>query len=216
MSETTAAALALGLYLIGLGAAFGVRSWLQYRRTGSAGFRGLTGAPGSAQWWGGILFAAALVAGAAGPTLALTGTVPAWPLPAALQWAGLGLTIAGLLGILAAQAGMGTSWRIGVDPSERTALVTSGVFALVRNPVFTAMLTALTGMALLVPTPVTIAALLTLLTAVELQVRCVEEPYLLSTHGESYEFYAARVGRFLPGIGLLHAPSKDAPHRLKL
>jgi protein-S-isoprenylcysteine O-methyltransferase Ste14 len=40
-------------------------------------------------------------------------------------------------------ASMGASWRIGVDPSERTDLVTGGAFALVRNPIFSAML--LTG-----------------------------------------------------------------------
>ena len=35
----------------------------------------------------------------------------------------------------------------------------------------------------------------------ELQVRAVEEPYLLRTHGDAYRAYAARVGRFLPGVG---------------
>lgn len=203
MTATTAAILALALYLAGLAAAFGLRSWTQYRRTGSTGFHGLTGAPGSTEWWGGILFAAALVLGAAAPALALTGTVPAWPVPTGLHWAGLAVTVAGLLGVLAAQAGMGASWRIGVDPTERTTLVTTGTFALVRNPVFTAMLTALTGMALLVPTPVTLTAALVLLAAVQIQVRGVEEPYLLRAHPDAYPSYAARVGRFLPGLGRL-------------
>ena len=37
-------------------------------------------------------------------------------------------------------AEMGESWRIGVDPSETTTLVRTGVFGWVRNPIFTAML----------------------------------------------------------------------------
>lgn len=36
-----------------------------------------------------------------------------------------------------------------------------------------------------------------------LQVRLVEEPYLLRTHGEVYRDWAARTGRFLPGVGRL-------------
>lgn len=47
--------------------------------------------------------------------------------------------------MLAAQQAMGRSWRIGVDTDERTELVTEGVFGLVRNPVFTAMIVAVGG-----------------------------------------------------------------------
>jgi len=196
-----APALALGLYLAGLVAAFGVRSWIHRRRTGSSGFRGVSGAPGSPERWGGILFAAALILGAAGPTLALTGTVAAPRLPQVFPWAGLIVTVVGFLGVLAAQAGMGASWRVGVDATERTELVTTGAFSVVRNPIFTAMLTTLAGLTLLVPTAVSAAASLCLLVAVELQVRLVEEPYLLRTHRQAYASYAARVGRFLPGLG---------------
>lgn len=104
MSEV-APALALGLYLAGLVTAFGVRSWIHRRRTGSSGFRGVSGAPGSPEWWGGILFAAALVLGAAGPVLALTGTVAAPRLPQALSWAGAVVTVVGFLGVLAVLTG---------------------------------------------------------------------------------------------------------------
>lgn len=214
MSATTAAIIALALYLAGLAAAFGVRSWIQHWTTGSTGFRGPTGTPGSSEWWGGVLFAAALLAGVAGPVLALAGAVPAWPLHQGFRWVGLVLTLAGILATLGAQADMGASWRIGVDPRERTALVTTGPFALVRNPIFTAMLMTLTGMALMVFTPIALAALLMLLAAVEIQVRRVEEPHLRRTHGTTYTHYASRVGRFLPGLGASAPPFGTAPlHR---
>ncbi|MGI5488606.1 methyltransferase family protein [Microtetraspora malaysiensis] len=96
---------------------------------------------------------------------------------------------------------MGASWRVGVDASEQTALVTSGAFARVRNPIFTAMITALAGLPLMVPTWVSLAAVAVLVAAVEIQVRAVEEPYLARIHGRAYAEYGVRTGRFLPGIG---------------
>nr|PZN14247.1 MAG: hypothetical protein DIU78_26530 [Pseudomonadota bacterium] len=118
--------------------------------------------------------------------------------------------ILGLVGIgvtFVAQARMGRSWRIGVDASERTGLVTTGAFALVRNPIFSAMLLVSFGLALAVPTPLTVALPLLLLFALEVQVRFVEEPYLVRTHGAPYLEWASRTGRFVPGIGRLRLPS---------
>jgi protein-S-isoprenylcysteine O-methyltransferase Ste14 len=191
---------ALVLYVVALVVLFGVRSWVQHRRTGSTGFKGISGTPREAGWWGGILFVAAMVLGLAGPLLAVTGTVPADPHPG-LAVVGLVLALAGFAATLAGQTGMGASWRIGVDEAERTDLVTTGVFAYVRNPIFTAMAVAQFGMLLLVPTWFSVAALLTLIAAVELQVRAVEEPYLRLIHSHAYAAYAARTGRFVPGIG---------------
>jgi protein-S-isoprenylcysteine O-methyltransferase Ste14 len=98
---------------------------------------------------------------------------------------------------------MGESWRIGVDQDEKTELVTDGAFRVVRNPIFAAMIPAAIGLALMVPTLVALIGAAGLIIAVELQVRAVEEPYLIRTHGPAYRDYAARVGRFFPGIGRL-------------
>ena len=116
---------------------------------------------------------------------------------------GLVLAVAGFLAVLAGQSGMGSSWRIGVDPDERTDLVTGGAFALARNPIFTAMVLAQVGMALLVPTAVSVLAVVALVAAVQIQVRVIEEPHLRRLHGPAYEAYGARVGRFVPGLGRL-------------
>ncbi|RFU20641.1 methyltransferase family protein [Geodermatophilus marinus] len=193
---------ALVLYVVALVVLFGVRSWIQLRRTGSTGFVGTSGTPADAGWWGGVLFAAAMVLGLAGPLLAVAGFVTADP-PPAVQFAGLVVALVGFAATLAAQTGMGASWRIGVDPAERTDLVTGGVFAHIRNPIFTAMAAAQAGVVLMVPTWISALALVTLVAAVQLQVRAVEEPYLRSVHGGAYAAYAARAGRFLPGIGRL-------------
>ena len=48
-----------------------------------------------------------------------------------------------------------------------------------------------------------LAAVACAVTSLELQTRVVEEPHLLRTHGDEYASYAARVGRFVPGVGRL-------------
>lgn len=199
------AVLALVLYGVYLALAFGLRTLIQLRRTGSSGFHGLGGRPFSAEWIAGVGFAVALLVGAAAPALALLGVVE--PVSAldttGLHVLGLVLATGGILATFRAQIAMGESWRIGVDPGERTTLVTEGPFALVRNPIFAAMLPTALGLTLLVPSWVSLLGLAGLLAALELQVRVVEEPYLLRAHGRTYADYAARVGRFLPGVGRL-------------
>jgi protein-S-isoprenylcysteine O-methyltransferase Ste14 len=198
--------VALVLYTVALVVIFGLRSWVQRRRTGSAGFRGFSGTPADAGWWGGVLFIAAIVLGLAGLLLAVTGVVVADP-PVAVQVCGLVLALAGFAATLAGQVGMGSSWRVGVDPGERTTLVTTGVFGLIRNPVFSAMVAAQAGVVLMVPTWPSVLALVALVVAVELQVRAIEEPYLRAMHGSAYAGYAARAGRFVPGLGRMRAPA---------
>ncbi|KAA5835280.1 isoprenylcysteine carboxylmethyltransferase family protein [Saccharopolyspora hirsuta] len=82
-----------------------------------------------------------------------------------------------------------------------TSLVTTGSFGLVRNPIFTAMIAAVAGLSLMVPNWLQLLGFACLVAAVEIQVRLVEEPHLARIHGAAYAAYAARVGRFLPGIG---------------
>ena len=53
----------------------------------------------------------------------------------------------------------------------------------------------------MISAPFAIASFAALLVALEIQVRAVEEPYLLRTHGDAYRRYAAATGRFVPGIG---------------
>ena len=48
--------LSLVLYAVFFALAFGWRSWRQLRTTGDSGFRGISGRPGSAEWWGGVLY----------------------------------------------------------------------------------------------------------------------------------------------------------------
>ena len=192
--------------------AFGLRGWIHYRRTGTTGFVGISGAIGSVEWVGGALFAIAMLAGFAAPVVQLAGlTSPnAWMENEASHAAGIGLFTVGLVATLWAQFAMGESWRIGVNAGERTRLVDGGPFRWVRNPIFTAMTLATAGLCLLVPNIVAFLALVMLIAALEIQVRLVEEPYLAGTHGEAYLRYARDTGRFIPGIGRLETKAFPA------
>jgi protein-S-isoprenylcysteine O-methyltransferase Ste14 len=194
------ALFALLLQLGFLIAAFGWRTLVHRRRTGDSGFR----------WQrhdriarvSGALFATAVLTGALGVGLAAFAVSDLWdPLGnAATLVAGLVLFAAGCLVTLAAQAGMGSSWRIGVDPTERTGLITDGLFKWARNPIFTGMVTAAAGLALLAPTLLTAASVVMLIAAIGIQVRRVEEPYLRQAM-PGWPEYAQRVGRFVPLLG---------------
>lgn len=206
MTTQDAAAVALVGCIIFFLLAFGLRSVVQYRRTGSTGFVGIAGRPGSVEWFGGALFAVAMVGSLAAPILQLAGVVEPYSVGSLpWSWAALGCLfyLIGVGGTLWAQFAMGDSWRIGVDPGARTALVAAGPFRWVRNPIYTAMSVASVGLALLVPNVVALATIVALAVALQIQVRLVEEPYLVRAHGDAYRRYATSAGRFLPGVGRL-------------
>ncbi len=104
-------------YVAFLALAFGLRAILHYRRTGTSGFVGLTGRPGSVEWLAGVLFGVAVIAGGLAPLAQLLGLLHpiAGSDERAMHVAGLLCFGVGLAGTLHAQASMGDSWRIGVD-----------------------------------------------------------------------------------------------------
>ena len=196
----------VALVLFGVFAAlgFGWRSWEQRRRTGSTGFRGVSGRLGSAEWFAGSGFVAApAVAVLASILQLLDVAAPVAVLHSPwIQIGGIVVAIVGIFATVYAQLDMGDSWRIGVDPGETTTLVRTGVFGWVRNPIFTAMITFGFGIALVTPNLVALAGFLLLVATIELQVRIIEEPYLLTVHGDDYRSYLTNVGRFMPGVGV--------------
>jgi protein-S-isoprenylcysteine O-methyltransferase Ste14 len=180
--------------------AVGFRSAVHWLRTGSTGIR-LEAGRSREERAAGVLFVLAV----------LLGLAAAWPRPIGsplaqiapvgeLFVAGTSLAVAGIIGTVYAQASMGASWRIGVDPQERTTLVTRGVYRLSRNPIFTFMLIFAVGLVLMAPGLLAGGSLLMLYAGIDLQVRFVEEPYLKRVHGAEYEAYRAQVGRYVPGF----------------
>lgn len=188
---------------------FGWRTVVQVRRHGDTGWR--FDRTGLDRVVGPLLVLAVLIMAVA-PVVALVAGNPWAPagiralaeggaLATAAGAAGALLVVVGGVLTVVAQLQMGASWRIGVQAGEHTALVTGGLFARVRNPIFTGMGGVVVGTALLVPNVVALAGAALTLATLQVQVRLVEEPHLLAVHGEAYRRWAAGAGRFLPGLG---------------
>src|SRR5215831_958754 len=98
---------------------------------------------------------------------------------------------------------MGSSWRIGID-RRTTELVTSGLYGVVRNPIYSGMVVMLLGFVLITPAVWTATSFLLALVVLGIQAR-LEEKHLLELHGATYRAYASTVGRFAPRIGRIKA-----------
>lgn len=196
------ASIALGIYCAGMVLAFGYRTFAQRVRTGSSGWVGVSRHASTIERFGAVLFGLALLGGALSLWLTSKSMVSALVLPPDIALLGLILEVAGLIAVVVAQDSMGDSWRIGVDPNKTTALVTTGVFRLARNPIFAALVCAQIGVLFVAPNVVSLVAVAALVAAIQIQVRVAEEPYLLNVHPQ-YRDYATHVGRFLPRLGLL-------------
>jgi protein-S-isoprenylcysteine O-methyltransferase Ste14 len=208
-----ASALPLIAVLAFYGLGFGWRTWVQLRRYGSSGivlFR--SGRPGQhlreALF---VVLAVALLAEAALAAVAprrLPGLMPLAPATAAvLRATGTVMVLGATALMLAAQLDLGASWRVGIDQGARPGLVTGGLYRYSRNPIYVAMLAALLGFALLLPSWISLGLLIGAGLGIRRHVRD-EEAYLARTYGEEYRRYAARVGRFVPGVGRLRAPGR--------
>ena len=195
-------AVALGLFVVWFVVVFVVRSVVQKRQTGDSGIRpGAFGDDASGiERIAYLLLVVAFVGAIAAPVAAMAGLDPLTESDA-VPIVGLVVAVVGIAATYVAQLGMGSEWRIGIDRTEVTGLVTGGLFAWVRNPIFTAMIFTAVGFAAMVPNVIAVVAAICLLVAIELQVRYVEEPHLQRLHGRVYDEYAARVGRFVPLLG---------------
>ena len=124
-------------------------------------------------------------------------TLPIWWLEHRwLRWTGVVLLLLSLAWIVAAQAQMGLSWRIGIDTEHRTPLVNTAVFGISRNPIFLGMIVTLVGLFLTLPNALTLLAMLLGIVLIGVQVR-LEEEFLAGAHTAEYEEYRRHVRRWL-------------------
>jgi protein-S-isoprenylcysteine O-methyltransferase Ste14 len=201
--ENAMAITALIMFLVFLVLVAGVRTWIQVRHTGDTGDRRKEARRNPTQRWiDGLATIGALALGVGSPVAALFG-LDLVVRSLMIAVGGLVLTILGMIATFTAQLAMGDSWRVGVDPHERTTLIRSGPFGWVRNPILSSVLITCIGLVVMMPTVVGIAGLAAVAVASQMLVRLVEEPYLRRAHGQEYARYAESVGRFVPGIGRL-------------
>lgn len=109
---------------------------------------------------------------------------------------GVLLILAGDTVFVWALISMGNSWRIGIDKKSAGALVTNGVFAFSRNPIFAFIDLYFVGTFLVNGTLVFL--IFTVLTIIALQYQIFqEESFLLSRYGQDYRDYSRQAGRYV-------------------
>jgi protein-S-isoprenylcysteine O-methyltransferase Ste14 len=114
----------------------------------------------------------------------------------ALHWTGAIACGIGLLLMAWSLGSFGTSFRVGIDEQQPGALITSGIFAFSRNPIYVAFGCVLLGEFLIQPT---LLLLIYLVAGIALFHRQVlrEEAFLEQHYGAEYDAYRKRVRRYL-------------------
>jgi protein-S-isoprenylcysteine O-methyltransferase Ste14 len=118
---------------------------------------------------------------------------------AEVSWAAVGVAALAFAGTWVCWRKMGKSWRMGIDPNERTQLVFNGPYAYVRHPIY-----ALSSLLMLATLVVVCSPLMWIVGVLHLlflqwEARR-EEKTLIALHGQAYADYYAHVGRFLPKL----------------
>jgi len=113
-----------------------------------------------------------------------------------LAWLGVAFCIAGLVVFVASLVSFGKSFRVGIDVEHPDQLITSGIFAYSRNPIYVAFLMILLGEFLILPNWITLLYLVGAVWLIHRQV-LREEAYLKSHYGAAYLEYTQRVRRYV-------------------
>jgi protein-S-isoprenylcysteine O-methyltransferase Ste14 len=122
-------------------------------------------------------------------------------LSSAVAWAAVALAIAAYVLTWICWKKMGKSWRMGIDPNEKTQLIVSGPYERVRHPIYALSSLLMISTVLAYPTPLMILIGLIHLLLLQMEARR-EEGYLARVHGPVYEQYCRQVGRFWPRLHL--------------
>ncbi|GAA3872984.1 hypothetical protein GCM10022381_15000 [Leifsonia kafniensis] len=127
-----------------------------------------------------------------------------WPRGALLVLTSVVLDAAGLMLMLAGTLALGPAFTASPIPREHVPLATRGVYNYIRNPIYTGFLALGLGLTLYGASIWHILLWLMLVALLSWKARW-EERMLAAAHPD-YRYYAARVGRFVPGLGRLRPP----------
>lgn len=92
---------------------------------------------------------------------------------------------------------MRDSWRVGVSKTDKTELVTDGIYQISRNPAFLGFDLVYIGILLMFFNPWLLAASAFAMLMFHLQIVNVEEDFLLETFGQEYLAYKKKVNRYI-------------------
>ena len=109
---------------------------------------------------------------------------------------GVVLVTLGLILFALAFISFGDSWRVGVDMKTPGALVTKGIFAVSRNPIYVFLDIWFIGVFLINGTMIFLIFAVLAVAVLHWQI-LQEETFLLKLYGEPYQNYCARTGRYV-------------------
>lgn len=112
-----------------------------------------------------------------------------------LHFVGAMLSVIGILIFLLALVSFKNSWRIGIDSGTREQLVTTGVFAYSRNPIFVFLDSYLVGAFLLNGTLIFLLTACVGILGIHFQI-LREEEFLRRHYGAAYRRYCSRTARY--------------------
>ena len=112
------------------------------------------------------------------------------------EWLGVAFCFAGLSFLWSSLISFGKSFRVGIDASRPDKLVTDGIFAYSRNPIYVAGALILTGQFLILSNWILLIYVLAGFWLFHRQV-LREEKYLKTHYAEEYAQYCRRVRRYL-------------------
>ena len=115
---------------------------------------------------------------------------------AEISWIGVIFCLAGLVLVLLTLVSFGRSFRVGIDVDHPDTLVTTGVFAFSRNPIYFAFWLVLLGEFLIFSNPILLIYFFVSIWLIHRQV-LREEEYLKGHYGRDYLEYCDRVRRYL-------------------
>lgn len=124
------------------------------------------------------------------------------------KWIGLIAVVLAFLILIPAQIALGKAWRLGIDEQNPGELVTGGIYALTRNPIYLFFDLYFIGTFLINGTP--FFALSAAFTVLNLHYQILnEEQHLAQVHGLDYWAYHARTARYWTGSCVLR-PRQEA------
>ena len=113
-----------------------------------------------------------------------------------VSWIGTLFCLTGLLLLFLSLVSFGKSFRVGIDPDHPDKLVTNGIFAFSRNPIYVAFGLVLLGQFLVFPNWILLVYMVAAIWLFHRQVSR-EEEYLRNHYGREYLEYCDRVRRYL-------------------
>lgn len=121
-----------------------------------------------------------------------------FPVSLTVNILGTFLMLAGLSLAILSQVTMGTSWKIGVPrgKEDKQTLITTGLYAFSRNPIYVGIMIFLLGGSLIAPSALTAICLFSTFFLVQ-KVITREEAYMHSMFGKQYKAYTQKVLRWL-------------------